>query len=270
MKVLQENGLKAFMQSILNKFIKKEDTEQVTTVDVDTTPTNNSNHLITSGAVYTGLSGKVDAETGKGLFSGSYTDLTNKPTIPTVDQTYDETSANAQSGTAVAGAIADKLTEPSTNLAVGKYFRIASIDENGHAVLECVDPPTAPVQSISAVGTALVPDEKGNVNIPPTNYAYSNNPGLVYVTRRLGIESPNNSTGLIRLAPATITEIPTRSRASAPITLSCLDISVKAAMTDGRGAAWTDAERLAALLRMGCTVDENGFVKWTATPSEGE
>lgn len=30
------------------------------------------------------------------------------------------------------------------------------------------------------------------------------------------------------------------------------------------GAAWTDAERLAALLRLGCTVDDNGVVRWTA------
>ena len=43
-----------------------------------------------------------------------------------------------------------------------------------------------------------------------------------------------------------------------------IDLAVKSAMCDGNGAAWTDAERIAALLRMGCTVDENGFVKWTA------
>ena len=40
--------------------------------------------------------------------SGSYNDLSNKPTIPTVDQVYDSTSANAQSGVAVAGAISGK------------------------------------------------------------------------------------------------------------------------------------------------------------------
>ena len=40
--------------------------------------------------------------------SGSYTDLSNKPTIPTVDQAYDAASANAQSGVAVAGAISGK------------------------------------------------------------------------------------------------------------------------------------------------------------------
>ena len=40
--------------------------------------------------------------------SGSYADLSNKPTIPTVDQVYDDTSANAQSGVAVASAISGK------------------------------------------------------------------------------------------------------------------------------------------------------------------
>ena len=39
---------------------------------------------------------------------------------------------------------------------------------------------------------------------------------------------------------------------------------IKYAITDGIGSAWTDTERIAALLRMGCTVDDNGFVKWTA------
>lgn len=43
-----------------------------------------------------------------------------------------------------------------------------------------------------------------------------------------------------------------------------LDYAVKAAMCDGKGAAWTDAERLAALLRLGCTVGDDGIVRWTA------
>lgn len=40
--------------------------------------------------------------------SGDYDDLTNKPTIPSVDQTYDAASTNAQSGVAVASAISTK------------------------------------------------------------------------------------------------------------------------------------------------------------------
>lgn len=45
--------------------------------------------------------------------SGSYADLRNKPTIPTVDQTYSAASTNAQSGVAVAQAIA-ALPTPET------------------------------------------------------------------------------------------------------------------------------------------------------------
>lgn len=40
--------------------------------------------------------------------SGSYSDLSNKPTIPTVSQTYSASSSNAMSGKAVASAISGK------------------------------------------------------------------------------------------------------------------------------------------------------------------
>ena len=40
--------------------------------------------------------------------TGAYADLSGKPTIPSVDQTYNAASTNAQSGTAVAGAISTK------------------------------------------------------------------------------------------------------------------------------------------------------------------
>lgn len=43
-----------------------------------------------------------------------------------------------------------------------------------------------------------------------------------------------------------------------------IDSYVKAAMTDDEGAVWTDTERQAALARMGCTVDDDGTVKFTA------
>ena len=49
--------------------------------------------------------------------SGSYADLSNKPTIPTVDQTYSSSSTNAQSGTAVAGALNTVRQLPVTSSA---------------------------------------------------------------------------------------------------------------------------------------------------------
>ena len=38
-------------------------------------------------------------------YSGEYSDLLNKPTIPVVEQSYNASSVNAQSGVAVANAI---------------------------------------------------------------------------------------------------------------------------------------------------------------------
>lgn len=53
--------------------------------------------------------------------SGSYADLSNKPTIPTVDQTYSAASTNAQSGVAVAQAIA---SIPSASYTAGDGIAI--------------------------------------------------------------------------------------------------------------------------------------------------
>lgn len=235
MKVLQENGLKAFMQSILNKFIKKEDTEQVTTVDVDTIPTNNSNHLITSGAVaeaVTALTGSTAPTTSTvGYVGQHYID-----TSTTLNKVYECTAKTAQG------------TTPETY-------------EYTWTLL-------APVQSISAAGTAFPPDANGNVTIPNLSYT---KPGLIKIEySTYGLVPAGDG---LRINPVTLSTIDTRDNVNwasrcMPVTSIILDYAVKAAMTDGIGAAWTDAERLAALLRMGCTVDENGFVKWTATPSE--
>ena len=63
---------------------------------------------------------------------------------------------------------------------------------------------------------------------------------------------------------ATTNEIDGRTAQRKTIVCSNLDYAVKAAMCDGKGAAWTDAERLAALLRLGCTVGDDGIVRWTA------
>lgn len=70
--------------------------------------TNDSGYQ-TAGDVATAISGKADtASLAAVATSGAYSDLTGRPTIPTVDQTYSASSANAQSGIAVAGAISGK------------------------------------------------------------------------------------------------------------------------------------------------------------------
>ena len=60
-------------------------------------------------------------------------------------------AASAERVEAVADALPGKLSEPAEGLAVGKYFRVAAIDENGHAVMEAVDAPKE--------GLAITPNE---------------------------------------------------------------------------------------------------------------
>lgn len=155
--------------------------------------------------------------------------------------------------------LAPKLTEPAIGLAKGKYFRVASIDANGHAVLEFVDAPTAPIQGVSAAGTALTPDANGAVDIPSLG---NNRYGLIRISGfQTGLMLFEGELYLSTAGSDILSSRGTQYSANyGGVTSANYDLAVKLAMTDGIGAAWTDAERLAALLRMGCTV-ENGIVK---------
>ena len=51
----------------------------------------------------------------KSDFSGSYNDLSNKPTIPNVTSTYDATSTDAMNGVAISGALSSCVPEAVTN-----------------------------------------------------------------------------------------------------------------------------------------------------------
>lgn len=103
----------------------------------------------------------------------------------------------------------------------------------------------APVKDVQAAGTSILAD--GVANIKANAYQ-----GVSF-----------NSLHELVLFPAGADVLNPRvsNRAITPINL---DYAVKAAMCDGKGAAWTDAERLAALLRLGCTVGDDGIVRWTA------
>ena len=67
--------------------------------------------------------------------SGNYSDLNGTPTIPTVDQTYDGSSTNAQSGVAVASALGGK--EDEFDAGEGLEF---TTDGQGNRVLQVEGP----------------------------------------------------------------------------------------------------------------------------------
>jgi len=66
-------------------------------VIVDSELSTTSKHPVQNKVITNALGDKVDKESGKGLFSGSYTDLTDKPTLPskTSDLTNDGDGTNA-------------------------------------------------------------------------------------------------------------------------------------------------------------------------------
>ena len=79
----------------------------------------------------------------KVALSGEYSDLINTPTIPTVDQVYNASSTNAQSGTAVANAITNmqltsNMVDVVSNTSTNTTYPTASAVYNSIANLSGV------------------------------------------------------------------------------------------------------------------------------------
>ena len=93
-------------------------------------------------------------------------------------------------------------------------------------------------------GTSITAD--GVADIPmASNLAY----GVIKATSQFGIAM--GTSGNIYIVTPSVNEINSRSSSYKPITPIDLDYAVKAAMCDGKGAAWTAAEQAAAKKRMG-------------------
>lgn len=104
----------------------------------------------------------------------------------------------------------------------------------------------APVKDVQANGTSILTN--GVADIPKAE------------TGKLGLTSCSNpwvgglyvgTDGIMRIVQAPPTDIDSRATAPRPVTGNNLDYAVKAAMCDGKGAAWTADEQKAARERMG-------------------
>lgn len=160
-----------------------------------------------------------------------------------VENPYDDTELKSE--------IATKITAPA-NPEVGKVFKIKSVNEDGTFIGEWADGGVANLdvrinsESIVHDGVAEIPlctktQGSGLVTID----IYSNDGGLYRA---------NRDTGLIRVAKASNNSLDERKNNYCPVVPNNLDYAVKAAMCDGKGAAWTSEEQAAARDRMG--VDE--------------
>lgn len=160
-----------------------------------------------------------------------------------IENPYDDTELKSE--------IATKITAPE-NPEVGKVFKIKSVNEDGTFVGEWADGGVANLD-VQINGESIVKD--GVAEIPLCTD--SNTPGLIsidpYVTNG-GLYRANPKSGLIRINKATDDMISKRSNGYCPIVPNNLDYAVKAAMCDGKGAAWTADEQAAGRERIG--IDE--------------
>ena len=179
----------------------------------------------------------------------------------------EQTQQNTQDIAELKSDLSAKIDKPSTAPAVGKILKVTAVNEDGSFVCEWADAPSGggAVNDVLLNNASLVQD--GVVNLPILGVG-----GAIYgftrVNPNYGIKAQGN--GVLFISPAVLNDFKNRitdvnnGPQYRPIVPNNLDDAIKFAMCDGKGATWTDAERIAALLRMGCTVDDNGFVKWTA------
>jgi len=108
--------------------------------------------------------------------TGSYNDLSNKPAIPaavTVDQTYSASSTNPQSGTAVAGAIANKQDKLGTSGSGSSLKYAISITGTAGVADKAT---TVTVNSMSSADRYLaLVDENGNIYNGSATYNLASN-----------------------------------------------------------------------------------------------
>lgn len=159
----------------------------------------------------------------------------------------------------------DKIDKPSTTPEVGKILKVTAVNDDGTFTCEWADSPSGGVNDVTIKGSSIVSD---NVAVIPL--AKNRSVGVVTINYLYGIQMmPGLNDGTIAISKPSEASILGRGKTDGSggykaISVDTIDFALKCAMTDGKGTAWTDAERLAALLRMGCTVDDDGVVRWTA------
>lgn len=174
-----------------------------------------------------------------------------------------------EQGENIVANIKDKLDAPK-NPMVGKYLRVKAVNEDGVPELEWVDEPSGGSSlDIQINGQSIVKD--GIAEIPLCTK--TKGPGLIAIdtySNSGGLYRANNDTGLIRIAKASDNNLAERGNSYCPVVPTNLDYAVKAAMCDGKGAAWTAEEQTAARERMGVISEDDFELIATVNPSKEE
>lgn len=157
-KFLDENGLQYFwskLKTSLNNKVDKITGKGLSTEDY-TTAEKTKLAGIASGA-------EVNVQSDWNQTDSSADDfIKNKPTVPTVDQTFDATSQNAQSGVAIASVLGGATVYKSNTIRVNFNYYPATIRASGGAASNSG-------YVILAAGRSWI-DAGGSVDIPDGIY----------------------------------------------------------------------------------------------------
>lgn len=149
-----------------------------------------------------------------------------------------------------------KLTRPE-GAKVGQIFKVQAVNEDGTLTLESVDMPECDVKDVQIDGKSIVQD--GVAEIPTISV---NNAGVAKIGAGLTIKN-----GYLYTSIAKNNHIDRRLDYFV-ISPQNIDYSVKAAMCDGKGAAWTEDEQAAARERMSAEKTFSGNVVFDETIAE--
>lgn len=156
-----------------------------------------------------------------------------------------------------------KLTAPPTP-ELGKILKIKSVNEDGTFTCEWADGGSN--LDVRIDGKSIVQD--GVAEIPISSH---DTLGLVYTDNSAGGYTTGlmNQQGRLQVNTASIDDVNKR-RLRKEIDCSNFDYAVKAAMCDGKGAAWTAEEQAAARERMGIISEDDFELIATVNPSKEE
>ena len=162
----------------------------------------------------------------------------------------------------------DKITKPAEAPTIGKIIRVKSVNEDGTFVCEWAD--SASNLDVRIAGESIVQEGVAEIPITQKNKQY----GLFCILNNYNLLGFSNDNNLPIIKIATERNISNRDNINSlgvgGVIDSCnFDKTVKAAMCDGKGTAWTAEEQAAARERMGIydwedildvTLEEDGAV----------
>ena len=163
---------------------------------------------------------------------------------------FEKVSEVEEKVTELKSEIATKITAPE-NPEVGKVFKIKSVNDDGTFIGEWADCTNLDVR---INGESIVQNGVAEIPIANRDNVFGIVKTVPYEFWGTGVGASSND-GQLRLYPASNGSIDARQKINvSPISVNNLDYAVKAAMCDGKGAAWTAEEQAAARERMG--IDE--------------